>query len=960
MKNYPKLIMIVLSLCFIFVSIWQPAIAARDPAQKVRVGYFAFSSFHDIDSNGIYSGYGYEYLQELARYTGWEYEYVFATWDECLEMLAKGEIDLLGSAQHTAARSKRYDFADFESGTSYAVLCVNASNTDIAYEDFSKFDHMTVGLLEGNSRNDRLAEYCEKNNFTVNSLLFHDQKELLDALHSGKVDAILTSNLRKSKNERIIARFSPSPFYFITTKGNKIILDELNRAQTEIKLSDPYFDARLYEKYYANDPSEVPVFTLDELEFIKNNDTITAVFDPAWAPIEYYDKTTEEFSGITAEIFQLIAARSGLKFKFIPTNSFSESLAMVKTDQADIICGFSNNREWANQHSLVLTKPYLSAPIIKVTNINTNTNNKIALTKDYWNAGRVIADENPEYKVQYYPTTKECFDALNQGIVSATYVDSHVADLLLSDYRYQGLIATTLSNHSDELSIGVSNSANKHLLSILNKTLKSIPDKKINEIIIKRVIQQKELTLLDLIYQNPLFALSLSALLFLSIILVLSYIIFTKNSTNKRIYDLLYKDTLTGIYNLNKFRIEADKVLGKNTSTQYAIVYTDIEKFRYFNDMYGYSEADKVLREFSHRISQLTNTGEFFARISADNFIMLLKYEDRNSFIERLKSSADSLNTIAKANGEPYHLILISGVYVLQSQDKNITTAIDKANYARKRIKGAHKSNATFYDDQVEEELMLEKELESMMATALENGEFIPYYQPKYNLQSKAIVGAEALVRWLHPKKGIIPPIKFIPLFEKNGFIMELDFYIYEQVCKTLRNWLDEGRAVIPISINVSRIHLQKADFIPLLKKLITKYQIPIDLLELEITESAFIENMDSLTNLLHELKTAGFILSMDDFGVGYSSLSFLKDLPIDIVKLDKEFLQKNIVSDKERIIIQGFVNIAHNLNIHVVSEGVETQEQAQMLEEIGCETVQGYLFAKPMPLAAFEQELDK
>lgn len=960
MKNHPKFMTTVVSLFFLFIIILQPILQAKEPSQKVRVGYFAFSSFHDIDANGVYSGYGYDYLQELAKYTDWEYDYVFATWDECLEMLAKGEIDLLGSAQYTSARSKQYDFAEFESGTSYVILCVGANNTTMAYEDFSKFNQMTVGLLEGNSRNDRLAEYCAKNNFTVNSVIYHDQKELLDALHSGKVDAILTSNLRKSKNERIVARFAPSPFYFMTTKGNKVILDDLNRAQAEIKLSDPYFDARLYEKHYANDPSAIPVFTAEELEFIKNTDAITAVFNPAWAPIEYYDEATGEFSGITAEIFDLISVRSGLKFKFIPTTSFAEALALANTGQIDVICGFSKNHEWANKRDLMLTRPYLSAPIIKVTNTNIKENHKIALPEDYRTSIEVIQSKNPAFDVQYFPTTKECFDALNQGIVSATYANSHVADLLLSDYRYQGLVPATLSNYTDELSIGVSKSANKLLLSILNKTLQTIPDKKINEIIMKKVVKQKELTLLDLIYQNPLTALLLSAALFLSIISVLSYIIFTKNSTNKRIYDLLYKDPLTGIYNLNKFRIEAKKTLHKNPLTQYAIVYTDIEKFRCINDIYGYSEADRVLQSFSHMISHLTDLEEVFARISADNFVMLLKYKDRNSLIERLKNADQNLNTIEKKNGEPYHLILISGIYVLHPQDKSITTAIDKANYARKRIKGSHKSNAAFYDEQVEEELILERELESIMAESLENEEFIPYYQPKYNLQSKSIVGAEALVRWLHPVKGIIPPIKFIPLFEKNGFIINLDFYIYEQVCKTLRNWLDEGRTVVPISVNVSRIHLQKADFIPHLKKIITKYQIPIDLLELEITESAFIENIDSLTNLLHELKANGFILSMDDFGVGYSSLSLLKDLPIDIVKLDKEFLQKNIVSDKERIVIQGFVNIAHNLHLHVVSEGVETQEQAQMLKEIGCEMVQGYLFAKPMPLADFEQELDK
>lgn len=950
----------IMLFAFFFALMSSPPALAEETAQKVRVGYFIFSGFQDVDDKGMYSGYGYEYLQEISKYTGWEYSYVFATWDECLDMLAKGEIDLLGSARYTSSRAALYDYPENESGRSYAVLCAAADNTDIAYQDFIRFNQMTVGLLAGSSRNKELFEYSEKNNFSFQANYYDTQRELLSALRDGRVDAILTSNLRKSKNERIIARFSPSPFYFITTKGNQEILDGLNRAQAEIKLTDPYFDMRLYEKYYRSDPSPHLVFTEEEREFIKAHGTVTAVYDPSWAPIEYYDAKTGKFSGITAEIFELIAKRSGMKFNFIPTKSFSESIQIANTEQADIICGFSNDRELAKLNGLVITRPYMSAPIIKITSLHTDAtaSGKIALTENHWNAGKLISSENPGMTIVYYATTKECFDALERGEVAATYADSHVADLLLRDYHYRGLVTTALSNHLNEQCIGISSSANKTLLSILNKTLHSISSKEINEIIIKKTVRQKELTVMDIIYQKPIELLLFSALFFLSIILALSYFIFTKNRANKRIHNLLYRDTLTGIYNLNKFRLETNKLLAKRGARPYAVVCTDIEKFKYINDIYGYAEADKILQSLAKIIAASVSEGELFARIGADNFVMLLRYTDRSAFIQRLAKAADEAGGIKGTGSAAYNLIFTSGIYVLRPQDLDVTPAMDKANIARKRIKGFHKSNAAFYDEQIEEDLLFEKELEMTMAASLCRGEFVPYYQPKYDLATKSIIGAEALVRWHHPEKGFIPPIKFIPLFEKNGFITELDFYMYATVCKTLRSWLDEGRAVVPISVNVSRVHLQKQDFTARLKEIVRRYRVPIHLLELEITESAVIENITRLTTVLHELKTAGFTLVMDDFGVGYSSLSFLKDLPIDIVKLDKEFLQADTVSDKEKIIIQGFVQIARNLNIDVVSEGVETAQQAQMLADIGCGTVQGYLFAKPMPLAELNRKL--
>ncbi len=242
------------------------------------------------------------------------------------------------------------------------------------------------------------------------------------------------------------------------------------------------------------------------------------------------------------------------------------------------------------------------------------------------------------------------------------------------------------------------------------------------------------------------------------------------------------------------------------------------------------------------------------------------------------------------------------------------------------------------------------------MRSALINKEFIVYLQPKIDLSTRQISGAEALVRWLPPDENLIPPKDFIPLFEKNGFVVELDFYVYEEVFKVLRKWLDEKRCLVPISLNVSRIHLRDYNFVPRLTSLINKYNLPTDLIELEITESTFFENINQLLKVISELKHYGFTFSIDDFGSGYSSLNILKDLPIDVLKLDKGFFPRDNISKKEKIIVSTIVDMAKKLDIRVISEGIETIEQCDFLTNIGCDMVQGYLFAKPMPISEFEK----
>ncbi|MDX5679651.1 EAL domain-containing protein, partial [Clostridioides difficile] len=283
-------------------------------------------------------------------------------------------------------------------------------------------------------------------------------------------------------------------------------------------------------------------------------------------------------------------------------------------------------------------------------------------------------------------------------------------------------------------------------------------------------------------------------------------------------------------------------------------------------------------------------------------------------------------------------------------------TIMDRANTARKTIKGGHKNSFAFYDKEMHKKILKEKEIENSMVDALNNGEFIVYFQPKYSLSDYQIIGAEALVRWDNPQKGLIPPIEFIPVFERNGFIVNIDFYVFEEVCKKIREWMDEGQKVVPISVNLSRMHFVNSNFIEEFKLIVDKYKIPTRLIELELTETAVLDNIEGLLDTMNNLKEKGFVISMDDFGTGYSSLNLLKELPVDILKLDRAFFTEKDESNNEKIVISNVIKMAKELKMKVISEGVETISQVEFLKQIGCDMVQGYLFSKPMPVKEFEK----
>jgi diguanylate cyclase (GGDEF)-like protein len=426
---------------------------------------------------------------------------------------------------------------------------------------------------------------------------------------------------------------------------------------------------------------------------------------------------------------------------------------------------------------------------------------------------------------------------------------------------------------------------------------------------------------------------------------------------SKQLYNLKNYDTLTNLPTLYKFKVDSKQLLKENIDKQYAIIYSDINRFKHINDTLGYDVGDKILCDCGNFLSENIEH-ECIARIGEDNFIILVPYYNEEELKKTIIETNEQFNNIEKARYPGYKFTITSGVSIVD-RNEELSVTIDNANIARKSLKQSRDSSCLFFDDNMKMKIHKELEITNNMEKALKNGEFIVYIQPKIGLTENLVVGGEALVRWRKSEDVIIPPNDFIPIFEKNGFIVNLDFYIYEEVLKMMRRWIDSGIKLVPISLNVSRIHLNDENFVNEIKKLVDSYDIPYDLLELELTESIFLKNSDIALTAMKGLRELGIKVSIDDFGSGYSSLNLLKNMSTDVIKLDKEFFSKGDEMHKEeKIIVSSIISMAKQLNLKVISEGVETKNQSDFLRSVSCDMAQGFLFAKPMPVDMFEKLL--
>jgi diguanylate cyclase (GGDEF)-like protein len=425
---------------------------------------------------------------------------------------------------------------------------------------------------------------------------------------------------------------------------------------------------------------------------------------------------------------------------------------------------------------------------------------------------------------------------------------------------------------------------------------------------------------------------------------------------NKELKHRLEYDPLTEIYNRYGFCNHVARDIQLDIEQDYVIIMMDIERFKVINELYGVEEGDRILCFLADFLQEHCYPKGIIGRLEADHFAIFVPNKEK-MIMELINTIQDKANHINNIRQE---IKLYFGIYPIEDRDMPVEIMCDRANLALAEVKGKYSENYMFYNDKLNERVLLEQEMTNEMYDALEQEQFQVYYQPIFSLDTEKPVSAEALIRWIHPKKGMISPGAFIPFFEKNGFVVKVDEFLRRKVIEMLAGRQEQGKSLIPISVNLCRLEFYVPDFCDSIYQMVTDAHVSPKYLRLEITEGALQNHPKQLLDSMKVLRDYGFKILMDDFGSEYSSLNMLQEVPVDILKLDMIFLRGNDEYGRKNDIIASTISMAHKIGMKTVAEGIEEPEQAEFLNNLGCNYGQGFYYAKPMPEKEFQELLDQ
>ncbi|MDD3334614.1 MAG: transporter substrate-binding domain-containing protein [Eubacteriales bacterium] len=631
-KKFACFILLVLA-----VLLCTAALAEDDQAQTVRVGFYPILGFQNVDENGELSGYMYDYYQEIAKYTGWQYEFYTGSFSDCLEKITKGELDLMGGIQKTPEREEQFEFPMYDCAEICVSLYVSSSNDQYIYGDAEHFDGMVVGVLENMAMQQDLLAYCERNGITMKIQTYDREEEMLQALFSGEIEAVCSFSASRYANVRCIAAFAYKDCYIMGARGSGDFIVQLEKALEDIKLYQPNYELELWQRYFSAVPGDTPMLTREELDYIQNAGPITVVYNRDWKPLEYSDPDTGEYCGVSARLFGLLSELTGLTFQYIPADNYMAIYDELSRGDVSIISSTAYDGNWSAEHNLQMTQPFITCPIVMISSVDESTEiQTIAMPQEHY-VTRLVRERFPEYTFEEYPTVTACLKAMLDGKADATFINELMAREILLDSHYSAFTVVTLNNVTVDYCVGVDEREKPLLRSVLDKALACVTGEQISEFLIAQTVSYRKTSLLDLFNQNPLqYALLIggSVLLILALLLVM---LIGKMRYAENVSRMLNVDALTGAPSLYCFQSRALRRLSSPRTRDYALLYMNLSRFKDVNSMYGYAVGDEVLRFLSNEIKAALMENEGYTRVYADRFAVVLQYDGSSALQQRFE-----------------------------------------------------------------------------------------------------------------------------------------------------------------------------------------------------------------------------------------------------------------------------------------------------------------------------------
>lgn len=703
--------------------------ASSDTREKkvVRVGYYLYEGYQEVDKNGVFSGYGYDYLKEISQFADWKYEFVTASFPECIKMLENGEVDIVGGIDKDALKSDKIVYSHYSNRTSETHLYTKATNTELNFDDFTKLDGLVVGVLEEDYQEAYLDAYSEENNIIFNKIYYKTLPDMEAALEKDQIQAMLASVESNNSLNKIITRLDEHPLYYGVNKNNQELLAELNKSMQNIKNSNPSYDMQIQNKYFIKGNVASPSFTVEELRYIKEKGTVKVSYDKGWQPIEYYDEKTGGIKGVTKDLFDLLSKHTGLKFEFIKAETLSQALEFVKTGEADMISLVSHDYNISEERGLYTSSICINASLVGVIAKDRNFDGikQIAMPEDYY------LDILENYTVKEYETVDECFEAVNSGKADATIANAYTANYYLANPKFVNLIRQDLIGYSEDLSLGVSQKEDIELLNILNKGLHCISDMELSNIILSNYVVYEQPKFRKLYYSNPAFFIGLIISIVTIAITVLIYIIMLKNKvnlTNQKMIEFLNteksrmestlrseaeRDALTGLCNRRKIekelkefllKISVDNQMSLQTTNYpnkdiHSVMMLDLDGFKTINDRYGHPEGDTLLKRIAQELELVAGEENLVGRLGGDEFLFLFK---NIMGINEAAHLADKIHRIIgqiAQEDEKWNTISVSiGVTVFGYETYSFKELYQRADEALLKAKKQGKDRVVFYE----------------------------------------------------------------------------------------------------------------------------------------------------------------------------------------------------------------------------------------------------------------------
>ena len=725
-KFYKKIIISIMLLFSIAAGVMNShvdAFASSKALSKVKVAFFPMDGFHDYEGNGLYTGMDVKYLELLSTYANWYIEYVDCdSWEEALEMLANKEVDLVGSAQYSEVRAQIYDYASLSSGYTFGAIATSGDST-IAYEDFMIMKDITYGMVKGYVRGPEFLAYLSDNGISQPNVKQYDNtEELHNALAKGEVDAIVHTFTEIQEGQKLIGRFAPKPFYYITYKGNDVVLQELNHAISDLKMARPELEAELMNEFYYSRLDVNSLLTTVEKDYLSNVKTITVGYLEGFYPFSYEEDG--EFKGLTRELLESSFADSDVTFIYKKMETQSDGKFALRVGNIDILAYYTDDRQLLSLNGLICVNDYAEIPlaIVSKKNVNLNEIESVATTNALTGSVDTILDSD-KVKVIISDTQQNCMNALDDGLVESVLCSAYLAEYLLrTENMFNDLEINTLLQEERPITM-VLRDSDTELASILNKTLMEIDAKNINGYLLQENVYPL-MTIEEFFRENSTVINTIVLIGIVVAVLVVAHTI----SDRLKIQDLMYKDIKMDIWNLNYLIMKGSYKQNTEKKQRYAICYMNLAYFRRYNIIYGWNAGEKLLGIVAKILTSFVSENEICARNQGDRFVLFLEVDTEEAFIERLRNLKVKLED--KIYKETENNIPVEmGVYFIPKEaNVDIHLAVSYANQAVDSIAFDKETDIKVYDATLEGSIKERHARESLLDKVDINKDFVVYY----------------------------------------------------------------------------------------------------------------------------------------------------------------------------------------------------------------------------------------